>query len=194
MPGLSSEQFAEHQQAQRKKVKESDLIGRKGYERKYNADGTYRWRYKYGVSNQGKPTREFSESVEMMAPYSRASVEFYQKHHANKPKAALVDHEGRTRLVEPALADQTARRTGWSHRWRAGGSRVESGPGGMLFRMKTRGGWEPIGNGRWCLGTPLTAGGRPRRGKMDGTMLRLYPQIAPDGEIWEWVLGEWQHC
>jgi hypothetical protein len=193
VPGLSPEQFSEHQQVHRKRIKESDLVGKKGYERKYNPDGTYRWRYKYPVNDRGKPARAFSESVEMMAPYNRGAAEFYQKHHAGQPKAALLNHEGQTRLVEPALADQTARRTGWSHRWRAGGSRVESGPGGMLFRQ-VRGGWEPIGEGRWCLGTPLTTGGRPRCGKKDGAMLRLYPQMDPDGEVWEWTLGEWQRC
>jgi hypothetical protein len=63
---------------------------------------------------------------------------------AKPEQAALLTPEG-VRHVDPALAEQTARQNGWTHHWRAGGSRVESGIGGMLWRRCPDGSWEPLG-------------------------------------------------
>lgn len=159
---------------------ESDFIGRKGYSRRYRADGTYEWRFRYRPNVNGKPTGTQSEVVERMRPFMRADTERHAKLESAKDRARLKDKDGAVRFVEPALADQAARRNGWTHSWRARGNRVERGFDGMLYRCAS-GTWEALGV--HCLGTPLRGSALvPRRGI----------QHDPDGHPWRFVAGEWR--
>jgi hypothetical protein len=99
---------------------------------------------------------------------------------AGKAKVAMRDADGNIQLVAPALAEKTARRTGWGHVWRAGGALVERGFDGMLFRL-IGGEWEPTG--LRCLGEPLS-------GTSEVTLLGV--QRDPSGHPWYATNEGWE--
>jgi hypothetical protein len=103
-----------------------------------------KWRVRFQPNDgHGKFTKVGAEVLDIMRPGMRADAERQAKL-AKPEQAALLTPEG-VRHVDPALAEQTARQNGWTHHWRAGGSRVESGIGGMLWRRCPDGSWEPLG-------------------------------------------------
>jgi hypothetical protein len=176
-------QLEERKAAVKKRPRESDFIGKPGYSRTYNDDGSYSWRYQFRPNDgHGKPTREGAEAIEMMRPSIAADTERNAKLQARIPRAKLVDQDGGVQFVDAAKADVVAQRNGWRHRWRAGGRRVERGPDGMLFAWDSHGrAWEPLGVR--CLGTPLRGGARVSRRGL---------QRDPDGMPWRWIAGEWR--
>jgi hypothetical protein len=160
--------------------READFVGRKGYRRTTRPDGSYAWRYRFQQNVGGKRTRAGHEVLERMTPFIRADTERHAKLEAKRPRAALKDRDGGVRYLDPALADDAARRNGWSHNWRARGNTVERGVDGMLFRCAA-GAWEPLGVN--CLGAPLRGTSHvPRRGI----------QHDPSGRPWRWIAGEWR--
>lgn len=185
---VTAEQVAEMARCQALLPREAEYVGRKGYRRKYRPDGTYEWRYRF-QQNDGSPTNtkrtaEGHQVLERMRPFMRADTERQAKLQKQQQIETMKDRDGQMRLVPAGLTDQAARRNGWSHVWRARGNRVETGAGGMLFRLLRcdGGGWEPLGV--HCLGTPLRGGSAtvPRRGI----------QYDPDGNPWRWIAGAWR--
>jgi hypothetical protein len=135
-------------EVQKKASQESDYKGKKGYWNKGSReDGTYQWGYKFKPNDNGKPTKEFNEVLEMQKPFIEADEA--RVHSVPKPKVLLRDRDGGVRYIDPARADATAKKHGWSHVWRAGGIPVERGADGMLFR-KLHDGWDPTG--RYTVG------------------------------------------
>lgn len=180
MRSLTHEQVADVGRCQALLPTEAQFVGKKGYKRKYRADGTYEWRYRYTTNHKGKLTREANEVLEMMRPFSKADTDRHSALEQKKPRVALKSRDGAIQFVEPALADRTARQNGWTHVWRARGNRVERGPDSMLFRC-VGGEWEALGV--HCLGTPLWGSATvPRRGV----------QHDPDGRPWRWIAGSWR--
>jgi hypothetical protein len=179
---LTRDQVAEVGRCQALLPKESDFKGRKGYSRKYRADGTYEWKYSYTTNVGGKLTNEAHEVLERMRPFAKADTERHSRTELRKPKARLRDRYGQVRLVDPGLADAAAHRNGWTHAWRARGNPVESGVGGMLWRAGPRG-WEPLGVR--CLGAPLRGSARVPRGAI---------QHDPSGNPWAWIAGAWRRA
>lgn len=172
-------EVAEQARVQKLAPVEGDFIGKKGYERKYNPDGSYKWRYSYTPNEGGKQTRESHEVWEMMKPFVAADTERVHKKRHGIERATLKDKDGRVRLVRAAQADACARQNGWTHAWRAGGASVASGPQGMLFRRAPEG-WEPLGVR--CLGTPLRGNREvPCRGV----------QFDPSGMPWRGLGDHW---
>ena len=177
---ITSEQVAEIGRVQRLKPKESDLIGKRGYRREYREDGSYEWRYRFKTNDRGRPTKQALEVGEMMRPFQVADAERHLKNQAREERVALRDRDGHSHFLDPALADQTARQNGWSHRWRARGAAVECGTGGMMWR-RARTGWEPLGVR--CFGTPLFGG--------SARVSRRGLQWDPDGAPWRWNGTQW---
>lgn len=181
---MTLEQVREVGRCQALLPRESEYVGKPGYERKVMPDGSYKWRYKF-QQNDGqrigtKRTREGNEVLERLKPFIRADTERHLKLAAREEQVALRDQDGGTRLVSAGLADQAARRNGWSHRWRARGNPVKSGVDGMQFRL-IRDEWEPLGV--YCLGEPIVGPKHvPRRGI----------QHDPDGAPWRFVAGRWR--
>lgn len=161
------------------KPKEEHFIGRKGYERKYRPDGSYKWRYKFKPNDQGKETREGAMVKEMLRPWQRAEAERSAKNQAMVERVAQRDRDGQIHYVDAALADATARKAGRSHAWRAGGVRAERGIDGMWFRL-IRDEWEPTG--RLEI---KTCGKRCPRGGI---------QRDPDGNRWAYFAGAWRRA
>jgi hypothetical protein len=157
------------------KPTESDFKGKKGYKRTYRPDGSYEWSYSFTPNENGKKTKEAQEVGEALKPWQRAEVERMARRPV-KPKDKLRDQNGEIRLIDPAKADLTARKNGWSHVWRAGGVPVESGVNGMLFRRNGNG-WEPTGR--------LEAGVMGREAPTDQV------QHDPDGNPWVYNGMEW---
>ena len=158
----------------RKKPKEADLIGKKGYKRTYRADGSYTWTYNFKPNDHGKVTRAGAEVAEMMKPFIAADTERHLRNTCNTPTVVLKDQDGKRQLVADHLAEAAVQRNGWRSGWRAGGVRVERGPRGMLFRL-VAGRWEPTGKVQ--LGFPGKV--CPRRGI----------QYDPEGGLWRWFHG-----
>jgi len=170
---------------------EADFKGRKGYWRRAkmvedesgkivpDPSGRYDWGFKFRPNVNGKFTSTGGEVLERMRPFMRADTERQQKNVSKQASPALLrDANGAVRPVAPGLADQAARRNGWTHVWSVSrNGRVESGVGGMLFRVG-RFGWEATG--RLQLGLS---------GKI--APLRL-PQYDPDGNPWRWIAGSWR--
>ncbi len=183
MSEVTREQVKDIGRCQKLLPVEADFIGRKGYSRKYRPDGSYEWRFRYRPNVNGKATKTQEEMVQRMRPFMRADVERHGKIQAKQERVAMKDGEGRVGLVDAGLADQAARRNGWTHSFRARGN-VEPGVGGkypMLWRRCAGGAWEPLGV--HCLGTPLRGSPTvPRRGI----------QLDPDGNPWRWIAGEWR--
>lgn len=184
MSTVTPEQVKEIGRCQKLLPTESDFIGRKGYWRKpkdpADPGGAYEWGFRYRPNVRGKPTKTQQEMVQRMRPFMRADVERHAKLEAAKERVALKDKDGQVRLVDPGLADQAARRNGWTHSFRARGN-VEAGVGGMLWRRCVGGDWEPLGV--TCLGTPICGKAEvPRRGT----------QQDPDGNPWRYVAREWR--
>ncbi len=170
-------ELAEIRKANHLKPTEADFRGKKGYYRKYNSDGSYKWGYKYKPNDGGKPTKEGAMVLDMLRPGMKADAERNEKAQAAIPRVRLKDQDGGIHYVEASQADAVARSTGRSHDWRAGGVRVERGLDGMLFRL-IAGKWEPTGQlqlgfrGQQC----------PRRGM----------QRDPDGNVWAWKSRAWR--
>jgi hypothetical protein len=155
---------------------EEAFKGKRGYQRKYDKNGRYKWRYRYKSNENGKLTREGAEVQEMLMPSLRASSERQAKHKA--PVVALKDQGGQVHYVDPALAEGAARQNGWSHRWRAGGESVESGVDGMLWRwLRHKKEWEPTG--------------RYEAGILGRTVECKGIQRDPDGHPWRGLEGRW---
>lgn len=154
---------------------EKDFIGRKGYARKYRADGSYEWTYDYKPNVQGKKTKAAAEVEEMMRPFHQADLERNHKLRGGGPKAAFKDERGQVQYLAPeSLASKPS---SWRHHWRAGGVPVVAGPQGMLFRWIKRQ-WEATGR--------LEAGIIGKRAPRYGI------QRDPDGVPWRFVGGEWR--
>lgn len=173
--GVSTEQVSQLAQVNKLRPKESDFIGKPGYERKYAKDGTYKWRYKFRPNDNGKLTREGAEVQERLRPFQEADTNRVLGL-PKKPAVAMRDRDGKINYIDPTLADKQARKAGWTHVWRAGGASVERGVDGMLFR-RWRNGWEPLGVR--CLGKPL----------VDAPLES--PQRDPSMGIWVQNNGEW---
>jgi hypothetical protein len=157
---------------------EKDFAGRPGYSRKYRPDGTYEWKYSYRPNVDGKLTKEGGEVIERMKNFTRADSERHLKNQKKVDRAKMKDKDGGVRFVEASLADEAARRNGWSHALSGRRCRIETGPDGMLFKLEPRG-WRPLG--RWCLSRPFSQGKRPETGRKDGTMRPVGVQLDPDG-------------
>lgn len=169
---------------------EKDFIGRPGYERKYNRDGSgrYKWRFRFRPNVDGKWTKEGAEVLERMRPFWKKDNERHQKNEAKKERAAMRDRDGRVQYVDPHLADKAAERNGWGHFTHRSRNVIETGPDGMLWKWLS-GGWYPTG--RWCLSTPYSQKNRPKGGKSDGS-INFGVQHDPNGTPWRFVGGEWQ--
>lgn len=181
---VTVEQVREVGRCQRMLPTESDFKGRKGYWKKpkdsANPDGPYDWGFRYRPNVNGKPTKTQQEMLSRFKPFMRADTERHAKLEAAKDRVTLKDRDGGVRFVDPALADQAARRNGWSHSWRVRGNPVERGVDGMLFKL-VGGDWWPLGVR--CLGIPLR--GRQR-------VSRKGLQHDPDGHPFRWVAGAWR--
>lgn len=166
---------------------ESDFAGLPGYQKSRRGNG--RWRYQFQPNDgHGRLTRAGSEVQERMAPYQRAEVARQLTASAALERVELRDSNGQTHYVEAALADDTARRDGWSHVGRHCGNPVERGPDGMLWK-RLQGVWEPTG--RWCTSEPWTQTFRPEHGCRCGAMKCRGVQRDPDGQPWRGLGTEW---
>lgn len=181
---LTAEQVSDVAKCQSLLPREAEFIGKKGYRRTYREDGSYEWRYRFqqndGDRNHTKRTKAGHEVLERMRPFMSADAERHAKMQAKEERVTLRDRDGGMRVVSAGLADDAARRNGWSHGWRARGNRVESGAKGMLFRL-VAGEWE--GLGVYCLGVPLLG---PKEVPTTST------QPDPDGHPHRFVAGEWR--
>lgn len=176
---ITPQEVAEVGRVERLKPTEADFTGKPGHWRKYRADGTYEWGFKFRPNEDGKLTRDAEMVGEMFRPHNRAALEHQSLKKAAKPRETLRDGDGRVHFVDARLAPAAAARNGWHHHWRPRGNPVERGRGGMLWRWAGR--WEPLGVR--CLGTPLFG-----RREVDEDSV----QFDPDGEAWEHVDGEWR--
>jgi len=166
--------LGERQRVERLRPQKSDFIGRKGFRQ---AEGSSEWSYHWRPNDGARKTRQQHEVEDMTRPWRNAETERMAKLQGRSPRASLRDRDGGIRYVDAALADQAARRNGWSHHWRARGTRVERGiEGGMLWRQ-CPGGWEPTGKA--CLGHPIEARRLPSL------------QVDPSGRIWRRVGRQW---
>lgn len=128
----------------------------------------------------GDMTRAGKKLDSAMRPYMAARTEQGRSMTSLLPKpVALKDGNGVRRLVQPHLADETARKHGWGSGERLGGNRVERGGGGMLWRL-IHGHWEPLGV--TCLSTPHIGHSVKPRGL----------QYDPDGHPWRFVDARWR--
>lgn len=168
----------------RMKVNESrpkitDFKGRKGfrYRDEIQPDGSIVPVVSYTPNVDGVPTKQAKEVQEAMTPFIRSDVE----RRSNLPQVeriALRDQAGNVRLLKPALADQKARQNGWSHVWRPGGIRVESGLSGKML-------WRPLGD-TW---EPT---GRTQVGYDGEECDKATVQVDPDGNEWRYLDGAWR--
>ena len=169
MREVSQEVVAERGRIEKLKPKESDFMGKKGYRRKYNPDGSYQWRYRFKPNDGRKATREFNETVEMMRPFSRAAVELSSREQAKQPKVAMRDLNGNVQNIAPHLADKVAR-GGWRHAFMGRGTVTMVARAGVLWKM-TRSGWR------------MVQAPKKREGLLSD----------PAGELWRHVSGRWRH-
>ena len=169
---------------QRLKPREADVLeefGKKGHKIWYE-NGLRKWNHSITSNDGTGPTKEFKAMCEMVKPFARADSDRVAAMQAVQHRTALKDKNGKTQYVDAALADVTARRNGWGHRWQPRGLRVERGVGGMLYRwLGYDRGWEPLGV--TCLGTPLAGSG-----KADKKIIHY----DPEGTAWEWKHGRWR--
>lgn len=175
---VTPEEVSDLRKANALRPKESDFIGRPGYRRKYRPDGSYEWRYRFKPNDHGKLTREAHEVGEMLAPSMHADADRSAKRSGKTVRAALRDGDGKVRFVEHRLADQAAKRHGWSHVWKSGGLIVKRGlRGDMLWRL-VRDEWEPTGKSQVGVLAPEV----PCEGV----------QTDPDGADWIGANGAWR--
>jgi len=162
--------------------------GRKGYREFHydesgkevpgpDANGRFQYAYEFKPNEGGKLTREAHEALEWMKPATDEGLRRSMSQQTARDRVRLRDTDGRSRIIDAALAEQTARRNGWSHVWRAGGLTVESGVEGDMLWRQVADGWEPTGRKTvGVLGEPA-----------DVTVV----QFDPDGEPWTWNGSEW---
>lgn len=160
--------------------KESQFIGRKGYYRHYNKDGSYRWGFKYRPNVDGKTTKIGGEILDSMRPFMRADVARHQKLEAEKRRVAVRDGAGQIRMLEPHLAERARLEHGWGTPTVRGASKLYDGEGGMLWRRRGDE-WQPTG--RRCLGRPLFG---------SAFVSKLSVQYDPDGNPWRWIAKKWR--
>lgn len=130
--------------------------------------------------SNGEMTRDGKKLDSAMRGYMKAKTEQGRALTGLLPTpVAVKDGDGVRRYIQPHLADEAARKHGWSSGDRPGGNRVERGPGGMLFRL-LHGKWEPLGV--TCLSTPHVGRSVKPRGL----------QYDPDGHPWRKVEGRWR--
>lgn len=172
---------------------EAQFKGRKGYKKRYcfNADGTPRrsiydghhvheWRYDYKTNEKGKLTREASEVLEMMRPFSKADVARHLNNQGKKPLVRLRNRAGGIDYLPPEIAETASGRKGRTHIWTVRGGEFRGvcwGPDGMGF-VRMRGEWRPTGK----LGVGVFARKAPRSSA----------QRDPDGGLWLWIDRAWR--
>lgn len=158
----------------------TDFIGRPGFahRREQRADGTWEDVVSWVPNDNGKPTRAAKEVEEALRPFGKADTARFCASQERVEKALLRDADGGTRFVPVQLAESAAKRNGWVHKWRAGGSRVRAGlEGDMLYRWGPNG-WEPTGYRQVGVNAEPAS--------------RRAIQRDPSGEPWVWRKGKWR--
>lgn len=149
------------------------------YKRHYRADESYEWECPIVPNDgHGKLTREGAIMADLWSATHKADKARHQENQAKVDRVAMRDSAGRVHFVEPWQADDSARRNGWGHRWRAGGLITKTGLDGRMDFRLVRDEWEPCGY--------LRKGGE-RHDIEDPEGFYL----DPDGFSWGWLAGGW---
>lgn len=117
---VTQERVAEKAKVERLNMTEADAeaINPSGHKRTYRADGSYEWSNTWTPNDgHGNLTPTMNAISERIAPYIEAERSRQTAIQERIERVQLKDGDGRVQYVEPHMADATAARNGWRHRW-----------------------------------------------------------------------------